>query len=145
MLIFPSLPIHYTVAEITWHFTVLPLVRTEWRDKRDVPILTNIHDVPAEGNFCDTNGKAIKQQIVADYNRHVGYLDKGDRMANSYSVNCRTWKWTKKLFFHLFDLTILNGHILFFSFGCKKISHRDFRNTLIYWHRLGMNGMCKGQ
>jgi hypothetical protein len=36
-----------------------------WRDKCDVRILTNIHDVPAEGNFCDTNRKAIKPQIVA--------------------------------------------------------------------------------
>ena len=29
-----------------------------WRDKRDVRILTNIHDAPAEGNFCNNNGKA---------------------------------------------------------------------------------------
>ncbi len=110
-----------------------------WRDKRDVRILTNIHDAPAEGNFCDTNGKAIKPQIVADYNRHMGYVDKGDRMANSYSINRRTWKWTKKLFFHLFDLTILNSHILFSSLGGKKISHRDFRNTLM-WNLLAQAG-----
>lgn len=110
-----------------------------WRDKRDVRVLTNIHDAPAEGNFCDTNGKAIKPQIVADYNRHMGYVDKGDRMANSYSINRRTWKWTKKLFFHLFDLTILNAHILFSSLGGKKISHRDFRNTLL-WNLLAQAG-----
>jgi hypothetical protein len=30
-----------------------------WRDKCDVCILTKIHDAPAEGNFCDTDGKAI--------------------------------------------------------------------------------------
>ena len=46
-----------------------------WRDKRDVRILTNIHDAPAEGNFCDTDGKAIKPQIVSDYNRHMGYVE----------------------------------------------------------------------
>jgi hypothetical protein len=46
--------------------------------------LTNIHDTPAEGNFYDNDGKAIKPQSMADYNGHVGYLDKGDRMANSY-------------------------------------------------------------
>jgi len=51
-----------------------------WRDKRDVRILTNIHDAPAEGNFCNNNGKAIKPQIVADYNRHMVYVDKGDRL-----------------------------------------------------------------
>ena len=102
-----------------------------WRDKCDVRILTNIHDPPADGNFCNNNGKAIKPQIVADYNRHMGYVDKGDRMANSYSINCRTWKWTKKFFFHLFDLAILKSYILFSSLVGKKISHSDFRNTLL--------------
>ena len=29
-----------------------------WRDKSDVHILTKMHDAPAEGNFCDNNGKA---------------------------------------------------------------------------------------
>ena len=101
------------------------------RDKRDVRILTNIRDATAEGNFCDNNGKAIKPQIVADYNRHMGYVDKGDRMTNSYSINRRTWKWTKKLFFHLFNLAILNRYILFSSLGNKKISHSDFRNILL--------------
>jgi len=66
-----------------------------WRDKRDTHILTNIHDPPSKGNFCDNNGKAIKPQIVAHYNRHMGYVDKGDRMAISYYVNRLTWKWTK--------------------------------------------------
>ena len=29
-----------------------------WRDKRDICMLTNIHDVPAEGNFCSEGGKS---------------------------------------------------------------------------------------
>jgi hypothetical protein len=58
-----------------------------WWDKHDVQILTNIYDAPAEGNFCDNNGKTIKQQIVADYIRHMGYIDNGDRTANSYTIN----------------------------------------------------------
>ena len=91
-----------------------------WRDKRDVRILTNIHEVPAEGNFCDNIGKAIKPQIVVDYNHHMGYVDKGDRMANSYSINRHTWTWTKKHFFHMFDLAILNSYILFSSLGVRK-------------------------
>ena len=102
-----------------------------WRDKRNVRVLTNIHTAPAEGNFCNTNGKAIKPQIVADYNRHMGYVGKGDRMADTYSINRRTWKWTKKLFFHLFDLAILNSYILYSSLGGKKISHGDFRDPLV--------------
>jgi len=118
-----------------------------WRDKRDVRILTNIHDPPAEGNFCNNNGKTIKPQIVADYNRHMGYVDKGDRMANSYFINRRTWKWTKKLFFHLFDLAILNSYILFPSLGVRKFRTAIFGTPYwgIRWHTLDMNGMCKGQ
>ena len=36
---------------------------------------------------------------LADYNRHIGHVDNEDRMANSYTANRWTWKWTKKLFF----------------------------------------------
>jgi len=50
----------------------------------------------------------------------MGYVDKGDRMANSYSINSRTWKWTKKLFFNLFDLPIRNSYIFFSSLGVRK-------------------------
>jgi hypothetical protein len=61
----------------------------------------------------------------------MGCVDKGYRLANSYSINLRTWKWTKKLFFHLLHLTILNSYILLSSCGGKKISQRDFRITLL--------------
>jgi hypothetical protein len=94
-------------------------------------MLTNTHDSPAQGNFCDSNGKAIKLQIVADYSCHMGYMDKGDRMASIYSICPRTPKWTKTLFFHLLDLAILNSYILLSSCGGKKISHRDFRFALV--------------
>jgi hypothetical protein len=65
-------------------------------------------------------GKAIKPEIVMDYNNHMGYVDNGDRMP----ISRRTFKWTKKLFFHLLDLAILSSYILHSSCGGKKISHR---------------------
>jgi len=37
----------------------------------------------------------------------------------------------KRLFFRLLDLAILNSYILFSSLAGKKISHRDFRNTVL--------------
>jgi len=59
--------------------------------------LDNIHSAPAEGNFCNEAGKTMKPQIMMDYNHHMGYVDNGDRMANSYSIRRRTFKWTKKI------------------------------------------------
>jgi len=107
------------------------LTAVVWKDKRDVCLLTNFHDPPREGNYRDEHGNAIKPTIVADYNRHMGHVDNSDRLANSYTASRRTWKWTKKLFFHLLDLAIVNSYILLSSCGGKKISHRDFHLTLI--------------
>ena len=43
---------------------------------------------PEEGNFCDDSKRAVKPQIVARNNRHMGYVDNSDGMVNSYSM-CR--------------------------------------------------------
>jgi hypothetical protein len=82
-------------------WTRLHLRAILWRHKCDTRISTNMRDAPAESNFCDNNRKV---QILVDYNCHICYVDKADRKENSYSINRRTWKGTKKLFFHLFDL-----------------------------------------
>jgi hypothetical protein len=70
-----------------------------WKDRRDVYILTNVHAPPVDGNFTDKSGQAIKPRVVEDYSAYMWFVDKSDRMVNSYGIACRTWKWTKKLFF----------------------------------------------
>jgi hypothetical protein len=94
-------------------------------------MLRNIHDGPKADNLCNTKRKAIKSQIVMDYPCHMGYMDKGDRMANSYSICHQTLKWTEKLFYNLLDLAILNSCILFSLCRGMKISHKDFLFTLV--------------
>jgi hypothetical protein len=50
-----------------------------------------------------------------DCNHYMGYVDRSDKMANSYCVNRCKFKWLKKLFFHLLDLSIphcnINPHV----------------------------------
>ena len=70
---------------------------------------------PEEGNFCDDSKLAVKPQIVARYNRHMGYIN----ISDCYSMCRRTFKWTTKLFFHLLDLTVLKSWILLSSCGAK--------------------------
>ena len=105
------------------------LTSIAWKDKWNVNILTNMHSSSLECNFCDQHGKGMKLAIIQDYNRHMKYVDKSDHMTNSYSVSRRTCIWTKKLFFHLMDLTILNSFIILASCG-SKLSHWQFRLTL---------------
>jgi len=114
-----------------WVKTRGDLTVVVWKDRRNVCLLTNSHDPPREGNYCDEHRNVIKPATVADYNRHTGHIDNSDRMANSYMASRQTWKWTKKLFFHLSDLAIVNSYVLLSSCGGKKISHRDFCLTLI--------------
>ena len=66
------------------------LTNVVWMDKRDVCLLTNIHDSPREGNYRNEHGNSIKPVIVADYNRQMCHVDNADRMANSYTANRRT-------------------------------------------------------
>jgi hypothetical protein len=81
-----------------------------WKDRQNIYMLTNMDMPPPEGSFCDNN-RPVKPHIVARCNRHMGYVDNSDRMAISYSVCRRSFKCTRKLFFHLLHLTVLSSWI----------------------------------
>jgi len=89
-----------------------------------------MHAPPVEENFTQESGQAIKPCVVEDYNAYMGFVDKSDRMVNSYGIARRTWKWTKKMFFHLTDMSILNAFPLHKSCG-GKMTHKVFRGILV--------------
>jgi hypothetical protein len=65
----------------------------------------------------------------------MGYIDKGDRMVNSYTIQHQTWKWTKKLFFHMLNLTAMNIFLLLLLLltSCgARMTHRQFRLALMH-------------
>ena len=72
-----------------------------WREER------GIHIAPAEGNFINEQGTAMKPLTVPDCNCHTGYVGKGDRMAKSYCISHCTCQCTNILFFLLLDLATL--------------------------------------
>ena len=101
-----------------------------WKVIQNANILTTHAFSTTEGNFYDGYGKAMILARVQDYNRHMQSVGKSDHMMNSYSIKRQTWQRTKTLFFHLLDLTILNSFIIFSSYA-SKLSHRQFRLTLV--------------
>jgi hypothetical protein len=54
-----------------------------WQYKQNVNMLTDLHHPPAEGNFCDEQGNALKPIIIQDNNRHMGYIDRSGHMTDS--------------------------------------------------------------
>ncbi|GFQ75861.1 DDE_Tnp_1_7 domain-containing protein [Trichonephila clavata] len=85
-----------------------------WKDKRQVYMLTNMHSSRNEfiiderkrffffkfdGDVSECEKDKLsttKPKIVVDYNKHMEYVDLGDRMASTYTFARRTRKWTKK-------------------------------------------------
>jgi hypothetical protein len=47
-----------------------------WNDIRHVNMLTNMHHPPAEGNFHDEHGNALKPMIIQGYDQQTGYVNK---------------------------------------------------------------------
>jgi hypothetical protein len=45
--------------------------RHDWRDKRDIHMLMNIHNEPPQVNFHDEQGNAMKPFAVDDCNHHM--------------------------------------------------------------------------
>ncbi|GFQ69598.1 piggyBac transposable element-derived protein 4 [Trichonephila clavata] len=120
-----------------------------WKDKRQVYMLTNMHS-PRNEFIIDERKRFLKKidgdvsesekdrlsttkpKIVADYNKHMGYVYLGDRMASTYTFARRTRKWTKKLFFSLIDIAVLNAFLLLKSCQTSsKFSLKEFRMNLI--------------
>jgi hypothetical protein len=113
----------YIITRVKGHVSVVCL-----KDKCDMYVLTNKHSPPVDGKFRDESGHAVKHHVIEDYNACMGFVDKSDRMVNSYGIAQRTWNWTKKLFLHLLDMTILNAYLLHKSCGGNMMYENIPRN-----------------
>ena len=81
-------------------------------------------------------GKAAQQvktkpSAVLSYNDHMGGVDVFDQVAKYYYPLRSTVKWWKKLFMHLFNMSITNSYIMYHKYSGNKMSHFDYRNTLL--------------
>jgi hypothetical protein len=70
--------------------------------------------LPIEGTSRNERESTIKPHTVEEYNHHTGFVDMGNRIANSYSMSHCIWNWMKKLIFRLLDMAILNSMKVWF-------------------------------
>ena len=91
----------------------------KWKDIRDVFFLTTAHeDVLVEAPSSREAHHKIKPAAVLEYKICV---DRSDQMLSYYSFERKAIKWWEKRFFHLFDLVIVNAHILHNKTSKKKM------------------------
>jgi hypothetical protein len=84
-----------------------------WEGKRDMCIQTT-----PQVNFCEELGELINVPSLKTTVGTWATWKKGTKWP-IYSISQRTWKWTKTLFFHLLDQTILNSYFILTSCSCK--------------------------
>ena len=100
------------------------MIAVKWQDKREVTVLSTVHN-PNEIVTCQTRSATTdKPAAVADYTKNMCGVDKSDQMMAYMPLQRRSVKWWKKVFIHLFTLTLVQCHILY-----NKTRTRDHKQV----------------
>lgn len=105
----------------------------KWKDKKDVCLLSTIHNSEMETTRKrDKEGNIIsKPKLVIDYNDTMGGVDRLDQHLHDYpTTRKRGKKYYKKIFFHIVDMCVWNAFVLYQKNGGQR-NHLEFRKTLI--------------
>ena len=96
-------------------------------------MLTTIHEaVMVETGKTDFFGNKVeKPEAVYYYYGQMGGVDLSDQLLNYYSFLWKSMKWSRKLLIHQLNLLILNAYILNKNYGCKKLTHDEYRDRIV--------------
>lgn len=111
-----------------------------WKDKRPVTMLSTkstgskeeTTNVPSKWpNLPPTP----KPNVVLDYTKHMGAVDRSDHFVSSYQFMRKTKKWYRKMFFWLLEVSIINSYLLYkdtqTKYNKKPMTHKQFRCSLV--------------
>jgi hypothetical protein len=115
------------------HQTTGELLALKWTDRREVHMLTTLHEpvmVETGKNDRETGRKIMKPLCIAQYNKNMGAVDQVDMQSSFSECLRKTIKWYKKLFFHLFDITVQNSFAMYKMKNEKNTELSEFRLQL---------------
>ena len=93
-------------------------------------MLSTIHEAVEIISKMKYNGEVLmKPDIIHDYNFAMNAVDKSDHLLSLY-IALKGNKWYRKLFLHLFNMTILKSYILNLKHSEQKMSRTAFREYL---------------
>ena len=98
----------------------------KWKDKKDVCVLSTIHDGSVV-KVKSRRGKEVdKPKAVANYNAYMGGVDLSDNLLVHFSTaRNRLKKYYRKVFRHMLDMSVLNAFIAYKALG-GKVVRREF-------------------
>jgi hypothetical protein len=81
-----------------------------------------MHNPPADGNFCNECGNAMKPSIAEDYSNEHGFCGQGRQNGEQLFHFLSHVEVDKETSFHLLNLTSLKSYVLLSSYDGEKIT-----------------------
>ena len=107
------------------------LMALKWRDKRDICMLSSVHDAEMQTVPVRGGGTKDKPIVCVEYNDAMGGVDLSDQYVISYSTTRkRLKKYYHKIFRHLLDIAVFNSYVIYKKHGGNN-THLQFRLQLI--------------
>jgi len=101
----------------------------KYNDKRDVCMISTKQKL----DFVEVTDKfgrnKMKPNIIVDYNNNMSGIDRADQMISYYPTPRKCLRWYIKVFFHLMDMCLWNGNILY-NIHVKNMAHLEFRKCV---------------
>ena len=73
-----------------------------------------------------------KPNVVTNYNKYMGGVDRSDQMISYTNNVVKSFKWWKKGFFHVLAITVLDAYIPFCTdHPNDNMTHKWFRKQLV--------------
>ena len=103
-------------GEVTAHRSN-ELLAMKFKDKRDVPMLTTIHN---EEMTPGRNAAHEKPKCIVDHNKYIGGVERTNQLLQPYEIARESLKWYEKIAFHLLQLALLKCFLAFKKNGGQK-------------------------
>ena len=100
-------------------------------------VISNFVDVPEEvkrTRWSKEEKKFIFEKFSNTIKKYIQYMkgvDKSNQLISYYEINRKTYKWWKKIFYHLIDVSIVNSFIIFKKINNTSITQKNYRLEIV--------------
>lgn len=122
--------------EMVAHVNGVDVSLVQWQDNKTVSLMssmTGVEPMSSVRRYDRTSKKNITvscPNIVKEYNKHMGGVDKLDSLLGRSHCKIRSRKWYFRIFYHLLDITVINAWLMFRKVHTSKMKLKDFRASV---------------
>ena len=110
---------------------------TKYNDSKPMYVISNFVDVPEEvkrTRWSKEEKKFIFEKFpntIKKYTQYMKGVDKSNQLISYYEINRKTYKWWKRIFYHLIDVSIVNSFIIFKKINNTSITQKNYRLEIV--------------